>query len=327
MYEFWVASADGLGRTRVGEGIQAQWSPGGTRVYITDTGGDCIPRLTSVMPDGTDAQAMPFDLRVGDGPFWWAPDGRHVAFMRYRDAVPCPYASVDVPSEPWVMNADGSEQHRLAESGWPTWAPEGERLVLLGRSVAPVGGYISAPTTDVLSVVDLAGTVLATIGPDARVVYDAPAWSPDGTRLAFGRWEGKLYAQVVVANADLTSLSPLTLAADEAFPGGQEWSPDGRVLLFLGTNNDEPDAWRPALWIVDTDGRDPRRLSPAGAFELAATWSPSGTSIAVTRVGSAPGGLTPGILVLDTLGSTLAELGAGGYPSWQPVLRPLLDAR
>jgi Tol biopolymer transport system component len=294
--------------------VGAQWSPGGTRVYITDVGPDCAPRLTSVKPDGTDAVVLPFDLRIGDGPFWWAPDGRHVAFMRYHDLVPCKHASAGLLYEPWVMDADGSHQHRLTADGSPTWSADGGALVLL-RASDP-----NAPA-DSLSVLDVAGTVLASLGPEPGVSYETAVWSPDGTRLAFGRTEVNDW-RLVVASQDLTGLRTLSPTGNALNAGPPVWSPDGSAILFSLQTADV----RNLFWIVGIDGQLPRLLSPDGVNEVGAAWSPSGSSIAVARDGAAPDGISPGVLVVDLGGSALANLGAGQNPTWQPALQPLVDA-
>jgi dipeptidyl aminopeptidase/acylaminoacyl peptidase len=312
---FWVAGLGGSGRAKIGDGVQAQWSPGGTRVYITGVGSDCKPTLTSVKPDETDALVLRFDLRIGDGPFWWSPNGKHVAFIRYHDLVQCKHASAGLLYEPWVMDADGSHQRRLATDGFPTWKADGEALALL-RASDP-----NAPP-DSLSVVDLAGTVLASLGPEPGVYYEAPTWSPDGTRLAFGRTEAVAYGLDVASSAltGLVQLSPPDANALNAGPAG--WSPDGSALIFSLQTADA----RNLFWIVRFDGQAPRLLSPAGVNEVSAAWSPSGLSIAVARDGVAPDGVSPGVLVLDRGGATLVALGAGQDPSWQPALQPLVDA-
>jgi len=311
---FWVVELDGSYRTQIGTGLSAQWSPGGTRIYITGVGSDCKPTMTSVKPDGTDAMVLPFELRIGDGPFWWSPDGRHVAFIRYRDPVLCTHSSIGLPWEPWVMDADGSHQHRLATDGLVSWDPGGQKLALL-RASDP-----NAPA-DSLSVVSITGAVLASLGPEPGVYYEAPAWSPDGARLAFGRTEANDW-RLIVASSDLTGVVMLSPPGNALNAGPPSWSPDASALVF---SLQTPDV-RNLFWIVGPDGLAPRLLSPAGVNEINVAWSPSGSLLAVARDGAAPDGVSPGILVLDQGGATLAGLGAGQDPRWQPELQPLLDA-
>ncbi|MDH4335230.1 MAG: hypothetical protein OEW24_08255 [Chloroflexota bacterium] len=313
---FWVVGMEGSDRVLVGKGVGAQWSPGGTRVIVTSVGPGCSPELTSVKPDGTDATVLPFDLRIGDGPFWWSPDGAHVAFIRYRDPVACKHASAGLPLEPWVMDADGSHQRRLATDGRVTWSPDGQHLTL-ARASDPNGPW------DSLSVIDLAGTVLASVGPEPGVSYGDAIWSPDGTRLVFGRFgAGDEERSLLVADWDLAGLAALDLPSRSFMDGARDWSPNGSAVLVAFATEDV----RALLWIIGADGQPARRLSPADADEVGADWSPSGLSIAVARKGAAPDGIEPGVLVMNLDGVGLVTLGAGQDPLWQPDLQPDLNA-
>ena len=48
----------------------------------------------------------------------WSPDGTRIAFRSQRDGDP----------EIWLMNADGSEPHRLARGLSPAWSPDGSKI-------------------------------------------------------------------------------------------------------------------------------------------------------------------------------------------------------
>ena len=57
-----------------------------------------------------------------------------------------------------------------------------------------------------------------------------PSWSPDGSRIAFARWE-KTVAEsgIYLVNPDGTELVQLVQENDACVP---TWSPDGTKLLF-----------------------------------------------------------------------------------------------
>ena len=83
-----------------------------------------------------------------------------------------------------------------------------------------------------------------------------PAWSPDGTRLAFVRND-----VIFVADGDggqAVRLTPDTLSTDQTLP---RWSPDGRSLLFmLGSIGND---FGLSLYRINADGTGLREVSPS----------------------------------------------------------------
>ena len=129
----------------------------------------------------------------------------------------------------------------------PAWAPDGERLVFVGR----LGGV-----TD-LFVVDVDGTDLRRLTFGGGVESD-PVWSTRG-EVAFERGQG-----VWSIRADGTGgLRRLVTKARHP-----DWSPDGRRLIFERDRR---------LHTVSRTGGRPRRLAGAGSYPA---WSPSGRRVA-----------------------------------------------
>lgn len=101
-----------------------------------------------------------------------SPDGSRIAFFEGMG---------DWANYLWVMNADGSDKHRIfgtEEAGHVSalqWSPDGTRLAF--------------ETVGVLYVVNVDGS-----GPPlANVTGRSPYWSPDGSRIAFLRERGILH--------------------------------------------------------------------------------------------------------------------------------------
>jgi hypothetical protein len=184
----------------------------------------------------------------------WSPDGRRIAFVSDR-ANP---GTFDV----WTMNADGSDQSRvtfeLGSAANPAWSPNGTQIAYdvgdgteqdvvvmnangTGRLVVGAGaGAQDLPvwTPDGSRIVfndDSAGG-LSSVTPGgvgrAPFLSDASAadYSPDGTRLAVVRGDGRIH----VLNADGSGGSPLTPGVG----GRPAWSPDGtRIAYFRFVNS------------------------------------------------------------------------------------------
>jgi len=133
-------------------------------------------------------------------------------------------------------------------------------------------------------------------GPNGREIYTAnadgsdpkrltsnavadtdPAYSPDGTRIAFTRAN-----DIWVMNADGTGQAPITGA--EGPDSQPAWSPDGRSIAYV-SNQNTPGGNTTGfeLFVTDANGSDtPRRVTdtPNNVSSRAPAWSPGGDRIA-----------------------------------------------
>jgi Tol biopolymer transport system component len=104
---------------------------------------------------------------------------------------------------------------------------------------------------------------------------EAPAWSPDGTQIAFARGFGS-DADVWVMNPDGGGQRRLTSAdgADRA----PDWSPDGRRIVFASERSTGSE-----LYVMNADGTGVTQLTDTGGAAAAPAWSPDGSRIAYWR--------------------------------------------
>ncbi|HQF71539.1 MAG TPA: hypothetical protein PLH39_09700, partial [Promineifilum sp.] len=98
-----------------------------------------------------------------------------------------------------------------------------------------------------------------------------PAWSPDGTQIAF-QSERTGGTDIYVMNADGSGLRRLTTA--EQFDGHPTWSPDGAQIAFSSARTG-----RYQIWVMNADGGGQRQLTDQFAA-LYPAWSPDGGTIA-----------------------------------------------
>jgi TolB protein len=135
-----------------------------------------------------------------------------------------------------------------------------------------------------------------------------PAWSPDGTTIAFERENGD--QQLYVIDWHGSGLRRLTAGASD---GNPSWSPDGSKILFMrGTDG------RADFYTVAVDGTGLRRLAVGQAHDGTPEWSPDRANIAF--VGTDHGG-TLGIFVMHADGSARTRIATqiqAAWPKWSP---------
>ncbi|WP_067457365.1 protein kinase domain-containing protein [Actinomadura macra] len=211
-----------------------------------------------------------------------SPDGTRIAFTRRAVGA----------SAAWVANADGSGARKVADiaGGRVTWSPDGTRLAYVGKQGATsqlytVGlqdGSTTPLTTDSSAKDDPMwsstgrlvfwskrdGTEqLYTLDPDhptdpwTKLSRDGvravdPAWSPDGSKVAYTRGASP-HSDIWVMNADGSGARPLTRAGEHEMDPG--WSRDGRWVCYVQGAVEKPE-----VRAVRADGTDDRTVTPAG---------------------------------------------------------------
>ena len=241
----------------------------------------------------------------------WTADGTHILFT--------------YGAEVWAVTPDGYRLWRLAQAwgqtvrrslafGWMTSfdvTPDGQHVVYATCRYPPAGpGGRVAP----LDMHDF-DFELAVVGLDGRAPrrlthHDGfdhyPAWSPDGTRIAFvsdrgpGGWRFRLYT-MAADGADVRRLvTDLSVAMQPP-----AWSPDGRSIAVIGGRQRDEG---PGLYLVHADGTGFLRLADAVS---GGAWSPDGTRLAFAQPES------PGVALYTIAADSADARRVTTVPPWQ----------
>jgi Tol biopolymer transport system component len=201
----------------------------------------------------------------------------------------------------FTMNPDGTKVKQVTHARRgvndtePDWSADGKRIAFVRQTRCPADGPRNGldGTCDLVYTVNRDGSDLRSLVPcgfKATAAFPGncvgvshPAWSPDGTKLAFqynlvdDRYTDSLDVQagIWISEADGRNARQVT----QRTPGrcwdyGAQFSPDGKRLAFFRL---DLKSQKEAIYTVAVDGSDERRVTPS-SFKSAANpnWSPDG---------------------------------------------------
>jgi Tol biopolymer transport system component len=206
----YVSGARGDGQRRLspltqGDDHSPTWAPDGRRIAFVRGRG-----IATIGIDTTNERLL---TEADDYSPRWSPDGSLIAFQR---------SDLHKGSEAvFVVRPDGTGLRRVTEDGdyeLGDWSPDSSRL--LAVTGADTG-------SDRIVVLRADGSGHESLGPGT-----APAWSPDGARVAFFRTDGLYVLPAAGGSAKRVYQFSEPANVNDENVIGPDWSPDGRRLAF-----------------------------------------------------------------------------------------------
>jgi TolB protein len=202
----------------------------------------------------------------------WAPDGKHITFHASASGAGLPIrmdpGAPPADSDIFILNVDEAATGQQAPINItnsaalieddPHWSPDGQKIVYTAHDV---DDHPVVSTTAEVFVINADGS-----GVPVRLTFNseeerAPAWSPDGSKIAFMCRYGGTDFEICVINPDGSGLVQVTDNTVQEL--SIRWSVDGQRFFF-----NRPVSGRNQLFSISVDGTGLTQLTNTVGLNL-----------------------------------------------------------
>jgi Tol biopolymer transport system component len=271
--------------------------------------------IVAVQPDGSGRHVLVTGGTPKDG-VSFSPNGQRMAYWSANGAL----------HDLVVANADGSQPTTVVPGvieptgpPYPVWSPDGTKLAFSSRtepssaasSCAGSGVQNGDFCTSRIFVAPVDGSGARQVG-DASMDARSPAWSPDGSTIAFGGGNATpgMDVRLYLMNADGSDVRQVSAVkgSDWAFQR-TGWSPDGSQIVTQASAANDPNEWD--IWVIDatTGAATDVGAQVGGGDEVLPAWAPDRDALAW---------LMNGLIIKEPGAQPKTIQSKGGLPFWSP---------